>query len=381
MGYGYLILVVFMISIVLISSLVHALSEQRHLLPVQQPSAPPRPTPLSPPNGKYVVIDRYPQIISRYRNPFQFKWKNSGFYECTLQDRGQMEFDFCIPEDKRLRAHISQRSNLKTIRTDKVNELWFNVQGNLMKFGLQEYTLVTRLRYSVFPKGDDFDQVLERRRFRGFGVKKFQKAKRRQEKEITYTIHDFLIVMQVWAYEAVPEIGKRFGQRVGERMPRLLSWSAQKQPQHRTYDTFFKNVQFNASYVGSGSGGQLARQDSDDGVSSGGSAEDETFGDDNGDRRSGSDRDGDDTEDSGEGTNVNGGDMEPCPNEQDIRVYTGTAYVQDGGYIALCLDDKHHPMPAATDEQLGDLTEVLVPATVAELGHEFPAMRRCFARL
>lgn len=60
--------------------------------------------------------------------------------------------------------------------------------------------------------------------------------------------------------------------------------------------------QFNASYVGSGSGGQLARQDSDDGVSSGGSAEDETFGDDNGDRRSGSDRDGDDTEDSGEGT-------------------------------------------------------------------------------
>lgn len=38
----------------------------------------------------------------------------------------------------------------------------------------------------------------------------------------------FVFLQQVWAYEAVPEIGKRFGQRVGERMPRLLSWSAQK---------------------------------------------------------------------------------------------------------------------------------------------------------
>ncbi|CAA3000838.1 Hypothetical predicted protein [Olea europaea subsp. europaea] len=89
-----------------------------------------------------------------------------------------MEFDFCISEDARLRAHISQRNYLKyvntvmdhfdnrqcedfhnspfeylaeliqqlvfkTIHTDKVNELWFNVQGNLMRFSLQEYTLVT----------------------------------------------------------------------------------------------------------------------------------------------------------------------------------------------------------------------------------------------
>ncbi|CAA3003548.1 Hypothetical predicted protein, partial [Olea europaea subsp. europaea] len=92
-----------------------------------------------------------------------------------------MEFEFLIPEDARLRAHISQRSNLKyvktvmdhfderqredfrnsplgyladipdiqfsaqlilqllfrTIRTEKANELWFNVQGHLMRFGLQ----------------------------------------------------------------------------------------------------------------------------------------------------------------------------------------------------------------------------------------------------
>ncbi|XP_022841779.1 uncharacterized protein LOC111365460 isoform X1 [Olea europaea var. sylvestris] len=138
----------------------------------------------------------------------------------------------------------------------------------------------------------------------------------------------------VWAYEAVPEIGKRFGQRVGEQMPRLLRWSARKQPQHRTYDAFFKNVwlhvyatlrptdaeaeqqyfstlvpyddppvpvldkiarnvvgpQFNASHGGSGSGGQLVRQESDDGVSSRGGGEDDMSGD-----------EGADAEESGEG--------------------------------------------------------------------------------
>ncbi|CAA2955676.1 Hypothetical predicted protein [Olea europaea subsp. europaea] len=214
----------------------------------------------------------------------------------------------------------------------EVNELWFNVQGNMMRFGLQEYTLVTGLRCGVFPEGDEFDRVLERRRlkkrvgywrllheFRGFWAKKFLKATRRQEKEVTYTIHGFPFAMQVWAYEAVPEIGERFGQRVGERMPRLLRWSARKQPQHPTLhptdaeaeqqyfstlvpyddppvpvlDEIARNVvgpQFNASHGGSGSGGQLVRQESYDRVSSGGSGEDETFGD-----------EGVDTEESGEG--------------------------------------------------------------------------------
>jgi hypothetical protein len=47
---------------------------------------------------------------------------------------------------------------------------------------------------------------------------------------------------QIWAYEAIPEIGTHFGQRIGERFPRLLSWTATKQSQMRTYDAFFKRV-------------------------------------------------------------------------------------------------------------------------------------------
>ncbi|CAA2984320.1 Hypothetical predicted protein [Olea europaea subsp. europaea] len=142
------------------------------------------------------------------------------------------------------------------------------------------------------------------------------------------------------AYEVLPEIGVCFEQRIGERMSRLLNWLAQKQPQHRTYDAFFKNVQgFN------------------DGLACGGRGEDETFRNDDGDGQSGGDRDSDDTEDTVKGANdrssdgedtrrgqtaggttaaaatpvdtearlsgrlsqdVNGGHMDPCPGEQDM---------------------------------------------------------------
>ncbi|CAA2968509.1 Hypothetical predicted protein [Olea europaea subsp. europaea] len=47
---------------------------------------------------------------------------------------------------------------------------------------------------------------------------------------------------RVWKYEALQEVGECFAERVGERLPRLLRWSARKQPQHRTYDAFFKNI-------------------------------------------------------------------------------------------------------------------------------------------
>ncbi|CAA2976995.1 Hypothetical predicted protein, partial [Olea europaea subsp. europaea] len=91
-----------------------------------------------------------------------------------------MEFEFCIPQDARLLVHISQRSNFKyvktvmdhfdewqrkdfhnssfgylaevpdiqfsvqliqqlvfnIVRTEKVYELWFSMQGHLMRFGL-----------------------------------------------------------------------------------------------------------------------------------------------------------------------------------------------------------------------------------------------------
>ncbi|CAA2956947.1 Hypothetical predicted protein [Olea europaea subsp. europaea] len=183
-----------------------------------------------------------------------------------------MEFKFRIPEDARLRAH-----NLKYVKIvmDHFDErqredfrnssLSYLAQVPDIQFSAQliqhllfrtvrtdkEYALVTGLRCGAFPEGATFDRLVERRRlkercqlhgFRGTCAKKFQKTKRRKEKEIAYMVHGFPIAMQVWTYKALPEVGEHFAQQVGERLPRLLHWSARKQPQHRMYDAFFKNV-------------------------------------------------------------------------------------------------------------------------------------------
>ncbi|CAA3018307.1 Hypothetical predicted protein [Olea europaea subsp. europaea] len=55
-------------------------------------------------------------------------------------------------------------------------------------------------------------------------------AKMKNEKDVSYTIHEFLIVMQIWAYEAMPELDERFGEQVGERSPRFLCRTSTKQP-------------------------------------------------------------------------------------------------------------------------------------------------------
>ncbi|CAA3015708.1 Hypothetical predicted protein [Olea europaea subsp. europaea] len=340
-----------------------------------------------------------------------------------------VEFEFRIPEDARLRAHISQRSNLKlvktvmdhfderqredfrnssleylaeisdiqlsaqliqqlafrTIRTDKLYELWFSVQEHLTRFGLQEHAL-----------GAEYERVLQRRRlkeryfksnnkislaqlqstmarsstpradryklglvlilegvfnapdnnvgihlptlsivdnldifftypwgrvgsrrllhgFRGTWAKKIQKAKKRKEKEIIYMATTF--PSSLWAYEALPEVGERFAERVGERLPRLLHWSARKQPQHRTYDAFFKNVKLHvyATLHPTDAEAQQPyfslscrtmipplREDSDEEASEGGSSEEQRSGGDEEKGASGSDPDDEDGEDTGE---------------------------------------------------------------------------------
>ncbi|CAA2956146.1 Hypothetical predicted protein, partial [Olea europaea subsp. europaea] len=239
-----------------------------------------------------------------------------------------MEFKFRIPESARLRAHILQRSNLKyvktvmdqfdeqhredfrnsslryladvpdiqfsgqliqqlvfrTIRIDKLYELWFSMQGHLMRFGLQE-----RLLHG----------------FRGTWAKKFQKAKRMKEKEITYTVHDFPIAMQVWAYEALPEVGERFAERLHvyatlrptdaeEQQPYFSTLMPYDEPPVPILDDIARTVvapQFNASGGDGRDGGYAARKDSEEEASEGGRSEEQTSGGDEEKGVSGSDLD------------------------------------------------------------------------------------------
>ncbi|CAA2971982.1 Alpha beta hydrolase [Olea europaea subsp. europaea] len=63
-------------------------------------------------------------------------------------------------------AQLIQQLVFKIVRTDKLYELWFNVQGHLTRFGLQEYVLVTGLRCGAFLEGAEYERFLERRRLK-----------------------------------------------------------------------------------------------------------------------------------------------------------------------------------------------------------------------
>ncbi|CAA2961754.1 Alpha beta hydrolase [Olea europaea subsp. europaea] len=239
-----------------------------------------------------------------------------------------MEFEFRILEDARLRAHISQLSNLKLVKTvmDHFDERQREDFHNFSLWYLaEEYALVMGIRCCAFAEGSEYEQLLQRRRlkerrllyiFRCTWGKNFQKTKRRKEKEITYMIHCFSIAMQVWAYEVLPKVGKHFSKRVDERLPRLLYWSARKQPQHRTYNAFFKNVEFHvyttlrptdvkaqqpyfSTLVPRGQG-HVGREDSDEEASEGRNSEEQTSGGDEEKDASGSDPDDEDSEDNDE---------------------------------------------------------------------------------
>ncbi|CAA2973241.1 Hypothetical predicted protein [Olea europaea subsp. europaea] len=260
-----------------------------------------------------------------------------------------MEFEFRIPESARLRAHISQRSNLKYVKIvmDQFDE---RHREDFRNTSLGYLAVVPDIQFSaqliqqlVF-RTIHTDKLRLLHGFRCTWAKKFQKAKRRKEKEITYTVHGFSIAMQVWAYEALPEVGERFTERVGERLPRLLHWSARKQPQHHTYDAFFKNIklhvyttlrptdaeaqqpyfltlvsydeppipilddiarivvapQFNTSSDDGHDGRHAAREDSEEEASEGGRSEEQTSGGDEEKGALGSDPDGEDSKDTGE---------------------------------------------------------------------------------
>ncbi|CAA3009976.1 Hypothetical predicted protein [Olea europaea subsp. europaea] len=68
------------------------------------------------------------------------------------------------------RAHLATEQPgalvCRGIRCDKSHELWFNVQGHLTQFGLQEYAIVTGLHAGSFLEGDQYKKALEKRRLK-----------------------------------------------------------------------------------------------------------------------------------------------------------------------------------------------------------------------
>ncbi|CAA2999852.1 Hypothetical predicted protein [Olea europaea subsp. europaea] len=241
-----------------------------------------------------------------------------------------MEFEFCISKDAWLRAYIFQQNNLKyvkividhfderqgqDIRLVRIVEGVFNAVDNNVDIQLCTLSTVDDLDvFFVYPWGRvGYRRLLHE--FQGSWARKFQKAKRRQVKEITYMVHGFPIAIQVWAYKALLKIMALFGQQLHMYATLRPTDAEAEQPYFSTLvpyddlpvsmlDDIARTVvalQFNASYADTKNGRQSAMQGSDNGVACGGSGEDETSGDDNGDGQSGSDCDSDDTKDTVEG--------------------------------------------------------------------------------
>ncbi|CAA2970027.1 Hypothetical predicted protein [Olea europaea subsp. europaea] len=316
-----------------------------------------------------------------------------------------MEFEFCIPKEVRLRAHISQHSNLKlvktlmdyfderqpedfrnsslgylaedpniqfstqlnqqlvfrTVRTDKLYELWFSVQGHLKKFGLQEYVLVTELRCGSFPEGAEYERVLQRRTL----------------KERRTTAMTSSLVGTETATISYPHVYVTLRPTdVEAQQPCFFTLVSYDDPLVLVLDDIARTVvapQFSASGDDSCDGGHAGREDSDEETSKGGSSEEQRSEGDKEKGASGSNPDDEDSEDTGEfegdrssvskdthggdrgasssprpSQDVYGGPAEPCPNEQDIPV--DTENMQDAAHFAPCHDDVNLPVAAATEE-------------------------------
>ncbi|XP_060668323.1 uncharacterized protein LOC132799771 [Ziziphus jujuba] len=61
-----------------------------------------------------------------------------------------------------------------------------------------------------------------------------------------YDLKGFPLVFQVWGFEAIPDFGNQFADRLETRCPRILGWHTPRQPNHFAVHNWFSS---NSSYV------------------------------------------------------------------------------------------------------------------------------------
>ncbi|GER32190.1 hypothetical protein STAS_08245, partial [Striga asiatica] len=102
-----------------------------------------------------------------------------------------------------------------------VDEKWFHLVENLDEFNSYPWRNLS-YEYTV--------KLFKRKRF---DIKK--------NKEMKYSLHGFPLAIMVWAFEALPEVGRKFAETCGggARRPRILSWKMKKQWRSEQLSTFF----------------------------------------------------------------------------------------------------------------------------------------------
>ncbi|CAA3027621.1 Hypothetical predicted protein [Olea europaea subsp. europaea] len=146
-----------------------------------------------------------------------------------------MEFEFRISKDARLWAHISQRSNLKYVKTvmDHFDE---QQREDFCNSSLGYLAKVPDIQFSANSSSSYCSEPSTLKRSTSFGlVLIVEGVVNAPNNNVSIHLPTLSIVDDPDLFFACP-----WG-RVGYRHL-LHEFRARKQPQHRTYDVFFKNV-------------------------------------------------------------------------------------------------------------------------------------------
>ncbi|CAA3024135.1 Hypothetical predicted protein [Olea europaea subsp. europaea] len=221
------------------------------------------------------------------------------------------------------------------------------------------------------------------RGFRGHWERKFLDATEKKEKAVRYTVHSFPIAVQIWVFEAVPEIGDRFGWRlatcVRDAVPhRSRAWTTSiatlmpfdDRPVPALDDLARDSVapQFHAKRLGIPEEGNSENETSDEAHEGSGTSgkEEESGADDSGEvedyrdfadyaghhpSRDDPDKDIGIDKQEGDGMCITEEQTESCPDEQDMPLPTGTKVCKAHiAHIHPCLDDHPAPVPTRIEE-------------------------------
>ncbi|CAA3031625.1 Hypothetical predicted protein [Olea europaea subsp. europaea] len=131
--------------------------------------------------------------------------------------------DFMCPLGEGLCPRVDTRADRYKLELALIVEGVISAPDNNVGIDEDTLALVDDLELFFHTPGPNW----YRRLLKGFWVtcaRKMSDAKTKNEKDVSYTIHGFSIVMQIWAYEIMPKLGERFDER-----------TSTKQPQQRTY--------------------------------------------------------------------------------------------------------------------------------------------------
>ncbi|CAA0834161.1 Unknown protein [Striga hermonthica] len=118
-------------------------------------------------------------------------------------------------------ADLKYKLGLLIVFETLVDERWFHLVEDLEQF-------------NNYPWGNlSYEYNVKLFKRKTLGIKKKTNA-------IKYSLHGFPLAIMVWAFEALPELGRKFGQTYGGgRLPRMISWKMSKQWRREQISMFF----------------------------------------------------------------------------------------------------------------------------------------------